>query len=204
MAWIDDRIWCHPKLAGLTDKAYRAYVNGIAYSSGMGTRGVLDDAQMKLIGARKREKNELISARLWNEMDTTSVAINDWDEHNSKRDERRAADRERKRLARAAERESERSVSAGQSADGPQDSPVDSPQDATTAVRRKGAGQSSGPARAEGSEGSEGSETVEEQPRNRPVLQHPAREQDQRGTGGGAWSTGEDIPPLGADIEVPF
>lgn len=204
MAWIDDRIWCHPKLAGLTDKAYRAYVNGIAYSSGMGTRGRLDDAQMKLIGARKREKNELISARLWIEVDATTVVVNDWDEHNSKRDERRAADRERKRLIRAAERQLAADLSAGQAADSPVDVPQDSPQDASTGVRRTEAGQNGGPARAEGSEGSE---TVEENPETVTVVQHPEREQDQRGNGHGAWTTGEDLQPLAAitpDQDIPF
>lgn len=128
MAWIDDRIWCHPKLADVSDKAFRTYVNGIAYSTGFGTRGGLTSAQQKLVGSDKRVRVELVAAGLWDETGAgTGVAVHDWDEHNSKRDARRAADRDRKRKERAA--------SAGASA-----------------------GRSAGPARVDGSEGSEGSD----------------------------------------------
>jgi hypothetical protein len=130
MAWLDDRFWAHPKVAGLSDRAYRAFVNSICYSSGMSTRGHLNDAQIKLIGAKNREKTELISQGLWLKT-TRGIAIHDWDDHNEKRDAKRAADRERKRLARAKERAERLAASAGQGAD----SPPDSPQDAEEAVR---------------------------------------------------------------------
>ena len=37
MAWLDERIWCHPKITDLSDRAFRVYVNSIAYASGMNT-----------------------------------------------------------------------------------------------------------------------------------------------------------------------
>lgn len=109
MAWLDDRIWCHPKTASLTPLAFSAYVKGLAYSSGMGTKGKLDLAQQKLIGAGSKQRHQLVTAGLWDiNGDGKTVFIHDWDEHNGKRDERRAKDRQRKRDQRQ---------SAGQDAD---------------------------------------------------------------------------------------
>lgn len=102
MAYIDDRIWCHGKFADLSDHAFAVYVKALAYSSGMECKGHLTSGQQRLIGGTAKARRELISARLWDENgDGQSVYIHDWDEHNSKRDERRAADRERKRKLRA-------------------------------------------------------------------------------------------------------
>ncbi len=101
MAWIDERIWCHPKIVELSDKAFRAYIHGIAYASGMATKGHLSGNQQKLIGAGTRERQELVEAGLW-ELNGrgASVIVHDWEEHNGKRDERRRKDRERKRQLR--------------------------------------------------------------------------------------------------------
>lgn len=134
MAWIDDRIWCHPKFTDLSAPAFRAYVNGVAYASGMSTRGHLTSEQQKLVGGTSKVRNELVRAQLWDE-NSNGIVVHDWEEHNGKRDERRAADRERKRLARAKERKTSAGTSAGQSR-----------------------GTSAGTARVDGSEGSEGSE----------------------------------------------
>lgn len=114
MAWIDDRAWCHPKLSDLSDRAWRTYFSGIAYSSGMGTKGVLTVAQQQLVRSTARVRRELVEAGLWDDLGD-AVSIHDWDDHNGKRDERRAKDRERKRVERAAGR--------------PQDSPQDAPPD---------------------------------------------------------------------------
>lgn len=127
MAWLDDRMWCHPKIVDLSDKAFRVYVNSISYSSGMGTSGVLTIRKQQLVGANAKVRVELVEAGLWDELAYSDVRIHDWDEHNGKRDARRAADRERKKSARA---------SAGQSAG-----------------RSRGA--SAGTAHVEGSEGSD-------------------------------------------------
>lgn len=102
MAWLDDRIWCHPKIADLTDSAYRAYVNSIAYSSGMSTRGHLTVGQQRTIGATPKIRRELVGAGLWDlNGDGQAVDIHDWDDHNAKQDARRKRERERKRQARA-------------------------------------------------------------------------------------------------------
>ena len=104
MAWIDDRLWCHPKLVGLSDRAFRAYIHGLAYSAGMGTRGHLNADQLKLIMPdqryRSRTKTELCVNNFWHRTET-GIVIHDWQEHNRKRDEKRDKDRERKRAYRA-------------------------------------------------------------------------------------------------------
>jgi hypothetical protein len=102
MAWIDDRIWCHPKFANLNAGAFALYIKGLAYSSGMNTGGRLDAGNQKLIGATKAARDQLIAARLWDvNGDGVTIDIHDWQEHNAKRDERRRKDRERKRAMRA-------------------------------------------------------------------------------------------------------
>lgn len=101
MAWIDDRIWCLGKFAELSNDAFAVWVKSVAYSSGLSTAGHLNAGQQRLVGSSAKVRRELIEARLWDENgDGKSVLIHDWDEHNGKRDARRAADRERKRLLR--------------------------------------------------------------------------------------------------------
>lgn len=100
MAWLDDRIWAHPKIARLSDPAFRAWVSSVCYSSGFGTRGRLEREHQKLIGATTRSREELLSCGLWIDAGSEAIEIRDWQEHNDRMDERRARDRERKRLAR--------------------------------------------------------------------------------------------------------
>ena len=123
MAWIDDRIWCHRKLLALSDRAFRVYIHSLAYSAGMGTKGVLTRPQQKLLGGNAITRAALVRAGLWDESGE-EIHIHDWDEHNAKRDERREKDKERKRLVRR--------MSAGQSAGRPSDSPQERPQDVRT------------------------------------------------------------------------
>lgn len=110
MAWLDDRIWCHPKFTGCSKPARWSYVAGVCYSTGFQTRGFLTVGQLRTIGVVARERRELVAAGLWDELPDGSVQVHDWDEHNSRRDERRAADRERK--SRQRERDRSRVTSA--------------------------------------------------------------------------------------------
>lgn len=98
MAWIDDRIWCHPKFNKLTPQAFAAYIRAVAYSSGMGTGGHLDVPTQKLVGGTRKVRAELVDAGLWDvNGDRDSVVIHDWDEHNGAREARRERERERLR-----------------------------------------------------------------------------------------------------------
>lgn len=102
MAWLDDKIWCNPKVVDLTNHAFAVYVKGIAYSSGMATGGHLTPGQQKIVGGDSKARTELLRAGLW-EMngDGESVEIHDWEHHNAAHDARRERERERKRRARA-------------------------------------------------------------------------------------------------------
>ena len=102
MAWTDDRLWCHPKYVGLSWRAKAVLRHGFEYSGGMGTRGVLTPGSQATIGATPSVRRELVAAGWWDENgDGRTVHIHDWQEHNGKRDEKRAKDRERLREWRA-------------------------------------------------------------------------------------------------------
>jgi len=152
VAWLDDRVWCHPKTADLSSAAFAAWVKGIAYSSGMSTSGRLSTGQLKFVGGVGSARRELVAAGLWEE-NGDGVVIHDWEDHNGKRDARRRADRERKRQARSTGESTGHSAgtSAGQSADSPQDAPQDG--SALNARRR---------APDDGSDGSDGRTEVVE------------------------------------------
>lgn len=137
MAWIDDRIWCHTKFSDLSDRAAWVWVKSVAYSTGLSTRGVLTKGQQKLVGSSATVRVQLVAAGLWDEGDDGSVAIHDWADHNSKRDERRVRERERLRARRKSERETK-----------------DGTQDERATVRSTEASAT----RVDGSEGSDGSE----------------------------------------------
>lgn len=107
MAWLDDRLWCHPKVLPLSDTAKWVYVAGVCYSSGMRTRGVLDSPTQRLIGAENGVRAELIKAGLWDATKNGAVLIHDWEEHNGIRDERRAREAARLREYRRKQKENQ-------------------------------------------------------------------------------------------------
>lgn len=141
MAWIDDRIYCHPKVLRVSKPARWTYIAGIAYSAGWQTHGILERGALEAIGCEPKQRRELVAAGLWAELEGL-VVIHDWEEHNGRRDARRAADRERKRRTRNS------GMSAGHDADKQADKHADE--------TRKTARTSTLPARVDGSEGSEG------------------------------------------------
>lgn len=108
MAWIDSRIWCHPKLS-VSDKAFRVWIHGIAYSSGFGTGGRLSQREQKLIGSTPKVRDELVAAGLW-ERDNGVVMIHDWDDHNGSREESAERRREKARERQRRYRDKQRSV----------------------------------------------------------------------------------------------
>ncbi len=136
MAWLDDRIWSLPKFVLLSDRAFRVWVNSVAYSSGYVLHGRLEVEHQKLVGASEKTRKELLEKRCWDDArdGTGAVLVHDWEDHNGKRDKQREKDRIRKREQRMSARAS-KGQSVGQS---------------------NGASEVS--ADVEGSEGSEGSE----------------------------------------------
>jgi hypothetical protein len=104
VAWIDVRVWCHPKFTGLSGNAGWAWVKGLAYSVGFGTKGHLTREQQKLVGGVGGVRRELIAAGLWDELPDGSIVVHDWDDYNDRRDAKRKRDRDRIAAKRAAEK----------------------------------------------------------------------------------------------------
>lgn len=88
MAWLDDRIRDHPKIARTTDRAFRHWVLALAYCSAHGTRGNLD-AAVSVLRTPKAVVNELVQVGLWENADD-GLWVHDWDAHNGKRDVKQA------------------------------------------------------------------------------------------------------------------
>lgn len=104
MAWLDDRIWAHPKFVALSDKAFRTAISAIAYANGFGTGGRLTKQQQRSVGATAAVRAQLIAGGLWEELDDGTIEIHDWYEHNGIREEKReklrSIERRRKALFR--------------------------------------------------------------------------------------------------------
>lgn len=65
MTWIklEDKAPRHPKVAGLSDKAFRVWVTSMCYSSEFLTDGILPPAY--LLTVKQAIQDELVAARLW-------------------------------------------------------------------------------------------------------------------------------------------
>lgn len=109
MAWLDDRIWAHPKLSRVPRATRWTYVAALAYSSGFGLYGRLNAGHLKTIGCTAKQRRELVDVGLWHDVPDLpgTIEIHDWDEHNGQRDaaleQRRLADRRRQAVKRSPE-----------------------------------------------------------------------------------------------------
>ena len=100
MVWVkmDDIMPEHPKVAGLTDKAFRAYVRSICYSARTLADGVVP-GQLARSWAALKFCEELVSAGLW-EHHKKGYLIHDYHDWNDTKEQvldRRRKDSERKR-----------------------------------------------------------------------------------------------------------
>jgi hypothetical protein len=82
---LDDGLTLHPKMVGLSDAAFRAYVTGLVYAGRYLTDGVLSDAFVQTI-ATSDVRAELVVAGLWEES-TDAVQIHDFLDFNPSRAE---------------------------------------------------------------------------------------------------------------------
>lgn len=85
MTWIklDDNAVDHPKVASLTDRAFRWWVKGLSYASRLLTDGLLPPTFWKPVP--KQTRSELTSAKLW-DWDDPNFRIHDYLSHQSSRD----------------------------------------------------------------------------------------------------------------------
>lgn len=109
MTWVklSDDFATHPKIAALSDTAFRLWVSGLAYANQHSTGGAISDGALRGIPlAKPRTATELEAAGLWHRNGLGWV-IHDYDQFQpSPEDEadRRAANAERMRLWRAAKK----------------------------------------------------------------------------------------------------
>jgi hypothetical protein len=99
MSWIklDDKCPDHPKVGGLSDRAFRAWVTAMCYSSAYLTDGVLPAVLLQRVPAKVRA--ELLAAGLWVATDG-EIVIHDYLEHQTGRaDVERERERSRERRA---------------------------------------------------------------------------------------------------------
>jgi hypothetical protein len=102
---IDDALPEHPKVAGLSDAAFRVHVSALCYSARNLTDGFIGDGLQKLYGWQRRAR-ELVEAGLW-EPEAGGHRIHDYLDYNpaaSTVEEERAAARERMANARSNKR----------------------------------------------------------------------------------------------------
>lgn len=85
MTWIklDDNAVDHPKVASLTDRAFRWWVKGLSYASRLLTDGLLPPTFWKPVP--KQTRSELTGAKLW-DWDDPNFRIHDYLSHQSSRD----------------------------------------------------------------------------------------------------------------------
>src|SRR5689334_20640489 len=102
MTWIklDDRAPRHPKIAALTDRAFRWWMLGLCYASEFLTNGVLPPVFWKQAPAPTRK--ELTTGKLWDWNDP-NFHIHDYLEHQQSREtveKERRRNRDRRRSDR--------------------------------------------------------------------------------------------------------
>lgn len=104
MAWLDDRLYAHPKWLSVSLASRGVYAAGVSYASGWATGGILEKGALRAIECAPKNRRELIAVGLWDDLGSGVVCIHDWDLHNGKRDARKAAERKRKKDAYWAEK----------------------------------------------------------------------------------------------------
>jgi hypothetical protein len=119
MTWIklDDNAVDHPKVASLTDKAFRWWVRGLSYASRYLTDGILPKVFWKRTPNGVR--TELVSSRLWDWIDPNFI-IHDYHHHQSLKEDvesEKERSRQNSKAYRDRRRAERRNVIANVSAD---------------------------------------------------------------------------------------
>lgn len=99
MTWarIDDHFPEHPKVVGISDRAFRVHIAALCYAARYLTDGHIPKAVPSALGARTRDIAELVGAALW-EPNGDSYVIHDYLDYNPSR---AAVEAERARKATA-------------------------------------------------------------------------------------------------------
>lgn len=105
-AQLHDSFWLNPKVRGLSDSAFRAYVTAISFSSANNTDGFIASYALPALGSTEEAAVELVASGLWEE-EENGWAIHDYADHNRTSEDRaklqaRAAAGGRAKAAKAA------------------------------------------------------------------------------------------------------
>ena len=108
MGWLkmSDDFVNHPRIVGLSDAAFRAWLASLAYAAHWLTDGRVPAEVVTKVPRRLRV--EIVAAGLWKPEPDGSVTIHDWTDYNPPANtvrERQAAERERLRRYRQRRRE---------------------------------------------------------------------------------------------------
>lgn len=110
MSWakLDDQFAEHPRIIGLSAKAFRLHVSSICLAARKLTDGHVSQRDTKLLhavaGTNKRHTEELVEAGVWETNGDGGYVIRDYLDYNPPAEqvkERRKAERERLRKIRA-------------------------------------------------------------------------------------------------------
>ncbi len=105
MAFLDDRVWCHPKWIALSPDAAWVGIKAICYAHGFVTQGRVTADALSIIGATDEIVDEMIAAGLWERSARygNALVIHDWSDYNddANAERKRAQTRERVRRHRA-------------------------------------------------------------------------------------------------------
>lgn len=109
MSWLrlDDEFALHPKVAGLTDRAFRAHIKGMLYCARFETDGRIPRNAIRELAIRPTSAKELSEAGLWKDRNG-SYLINDYLIYNPSHKEleaKRAEWKERQAKSRASRRD---------------------------------------------------------------------------------------------------
>ena len=79
MTWvkIDPRMSEHPKIVGLSDRAFRLHINALCYANRNDTDGAISRAALRQLGGAARHARELVAAKVW-DVTATGWAIHDY------------------------------------------------------------------------------------------------------------------------------
>ncbi len=86
MTWVrlDDSFSDNPKVAGISDAAFRAYVTALCYCARQLTDGVVPTIMLRRLGIRAKDITELVEVGLWHEADV-GIVIHDYLKYNASR-----------------------------------------------------------------------------------------------------------------------
>jgi hypothetical protein len=120
MTWfkVDDAFWGHPKQTALPPGPVALWVRAGSWSSDQLTDGLVPAHMVTMLGAKKRDAEQLVTAGLWDQV-PEGYQFHDWNEWQPSRDDvlkKRAEEAEKKRKWRE-KRAAQRAAADGMSPD---------------------------------------------------------------------------------------